>query len=332
MKALVLTDSYKTEVQEVPVPEAGPGEVLIRVRAGGICGSDIHTYRGHHPYRKPPVILGHEVSGEVVALGAGVTRPALGARVVVEPHIVCGECEWCRQGLVNLCLQKRVPGVGWQGTFAEYVAAPAAVCHELAPGVGWAEGSMIEPLAVSQRVWTRGNPQPGERVAILGQGTIGILVTLLAVHHGAGRVLVTDVVPHNLEAARRIGATDAVDPRQGELPAGEFDLVCVCTDGQDVMEQAVRLCRKRARIVVVSLFHGKQTVDFNNVVIRELNVLGSQTYTTEDFAAAAALVNSGAVSLTPLISARVTMDGLPQALTDIDQRRVPGIKTVVELP
>lgn len=333
MKALVLTEPYKTELQRVAKPPApGPGEVLLRVRATGICGSDIHTYRGHHPYRRPPVILGHEVTGEVVACGEGVSPSTLGARVVVEPHIVCGECEWCRLGLVNLCLKKRVPGVGWQGTFAEYVAAPATVCHELAPTVGWAEGTMIEPLAVAQRVWSRGNPRPGEKVAILGQGTIGILVTLLAVHGGAGHVLVTDVVPYNLQAAQRIGATESVHPRTAALPAGEFDLVCVCTDGPDVMEQAVQLCRKRGRIVVVSLFHGKQAIDFNNVVVRELSVLGSQTYTTEDFVAAVHLVNSGAVDLSPLITARIRMEELPQVLADMDQRRVIGIKTVVELP
>lgn len=331
MKALVLTKPYETEVQEVPLPASpGSGEVLIRVKAGGICGSDLHTYRGHHPYRKPPVILGHEVSGEVIALGSGVTAPALGTRVVVEPHILCGECEWCRQGLVNLCVNKRVPGVGWQGTFAEYVTAPAAVCHELAPSVGWAEGSMIEPLAVAQRVWSRGNPQPGERVAILGQGSIGILVTVLASHGGAGRILVTDVVEYNRAAALRVGATEAVDPRGAELPWGQFDLVCVCTDGPDVMDQAVRLLKKRGRVVVVSLFHGNQSVDFNNVVIREISVLGSQTYTTADFTAAVALVNRGEVNLTPLITARIRLADLPRALRDIDERRVQGIKTVID--
>ncbi|HEY3363551.1 MAG TPA: alcohol dehydrogenase catalytic domain-containing protein [Symbiobacteriaceae bacterium] len=330
MKALMLTEPFKTQVQDVPEPVAGPGEVLIRAKAGGVCGSDMHTYRGLHPYRKPPVILGHEVSGEVIALGEGVTAPALGTRVVVEPHIVCGTCEWCKQGLMNLCLNKRVPGVGWQGTFAEYVAAPASVCHTLAAEVGWAEGSMIEPLAVAQRVYSRGTPKQGEQVAVLGQGSIGILVTLLAAHGGAARLYVTDIMAYNLEAARRIGATEAVDPRTAELPAGQFDLVYVCTDGPEVMEQAVRLCRKRARIVVVSLFGKPQTVDFNNVVTREISVLGSQTYTTADFVAAVDLVNRGEVNLTPLITARLKLDELPQALADIDARKVSGIKTVVE--
>lgn len=330
MKALMLTEPFVTAVQEVARPVPGPGEVLIRSRAGGVCGSDMHTYRGLHPYRRPPVILGHEVSGEVIALGEGVTTPAAGTRVVVEPHIVCGECEWCRQGLMNLCLNKRVPGVGWQGTFAEYVAAPAAVCHELADSVGWAEGSMIEPLAVAQRVYSRGTPRPSENVAVLGQGSIGILVTLLAAHGKAGRLLVTDISAYNLAAATRIGATDAVDPRQAELPAGQFDLVYVCTDGPDVMEQAIRLCRKRARIVVVSLFGHAQTVDFNNLVTREISMLGSQTYTTADFVAAVELVNRGEVDLTALITARVKLEDLPQTLADIDGRKVAGIKTIVE--
>jgi L-iditol 2-dehydrogenase len=331
MKALMLTEPFKTEVQDVPEPAApAPGEVLIKVKAGGVCGSDLHTYRGHHPYRKPPVILGHEVTGEVIALGAGVTAPAIGTRVVVEPHIVCGTCEWCKQGLVNLCVNKRVPGVGWQGTFAEYLTAPASVCHTLADNVGWAEGTTIEPLAVSQRVYSRGQAKPGDHIAVLGQGSIGILVTLLAAHGKAGRLLVTDIMPYNLEAAKRLGATDAVDPRNAELPAGQFDVVYVCTDGPEVMEQAVRLCKKRARIVVVSLFSKTQTVDFNNLVTREITMTGSQTYTTEDFIVAVNLVNSGEVDMSQVITARIKLNDLPQMLADIDQRKVVGIKTVVD--
>lgn len=330
MKALMLTEPLKTEVQDVPEPVPGPGEVLIKVKAGGICGSDMHTYRGHHPYRKPPVILGHEVSGVVIAHGPGVTSPAIGARVVVEPHIICGDCEWCSQGLPNLCVNKRVPGVGWQGTFADYLAAPASVCHLLADNIGWAEGSTIEPLAVSQRVYSRGEAKPGDHIAVLGQGSIGILVTLLAAHGQAGRIFVTDIVPYNLEAAKRLGATEAVDPRSAELPTGQFDVVYVCTDGPEVMEQAVKLCKKRARIVVVSLFSKPQTVDFNNLVTREITITGSQTYTSEDFLAAVNLVNSGELDMSPVITARIKLEDGPKMLADIDQRKVFGIKTVID--
>lgn len=338
MKAAVLERPYEVVVQEVATPDPGLGEVLLRVRATGICGSDLHTYRGHHPYRKPPVILGHEVAGEVVAAGPGVTDLAPGERVAVEPHIYCGTCRWCRQGLVNLCVNKRVPGVGWQGTFAEFFPAPARVCHRLAPEVSWAEGSMIEPLAVAYRTFTRAGVGLGESVAVLGQGTIGALITLLAAAMRPPRLLVTDVQPYNLEVGHRLGATHAVNPdREDVVAAGEaatggrgFEVVFVAAGGRGVLDQAFALASKRGRVVVVSLFAGRLTADFNRLVTTELQVLGSQTYTSADFAAAAELVNGRRVDLRPLITGRVGLDDLPDVLREIDQGLRPGVKTVVE--
>jgi L-iditol 2-dehydrogenase len=176
MKAVYVEAPYKVVVKDVAEPELRDHDVLIKVKMTGICGSDIHTYKGLHPFRKPPVIIGHEVSGEVVRTGKAVQRIKPGDKVTVEPQAGCGSCEYCLTGHSNYCENRSAPGVkGWYGTMAEYFAAPEHCVFVLPDIVDLEQGVLAEPLAVGIHAARKSNIQLGDKVAILGAGPIGLL-------------------------------------------------------------------------------------------------------------------------------------------------------------
>lgn len=176
MKVTILSNVYKINVIEIEKPKIKENEVLIRVKSSGICGSDLHAYRGHHPFRKPPVILGHEVSGVVEELGKAVDNIKVGDRVTVEPQLGCGECVYCLEGKYNLCINRRAPGIGsWMGSFSEYFVPPYKVVYKLPDTVNYDRGALIEPLAVGVHAVRNANIQLGDTIAILGAGTIGLM-------------------------------------------------------------------------------------------------------------------------------------------------------------
>ncbi|MGA9834036.1 MAG: alcohol dehydrogenase catalytic domain-containing protein, partial [Trebonia sp.] len=193
MKAVKLQAPRLASVVEEPAPVAGPGEVVIRIDATGLCGSDLSTWLGHHPFRRPPVVLGHEAAGTVVAVAPDVTSIAPGTRVALCPLIACGRCASCRRGQENLCLDRRVPGVGWGGTYADFVTAPADRAFPVPDSVSMTAAALIEPAAVALRACRRAGLGQGTRLGVLGAGGIGTICALVADHLGAGQIVVTDV-------------------------------------------------------------------------------------------------------------------------------------------
>ena len=198
MRAVLLSAPQQARVVEIEEPVLEGGDALIRVEATGLCGSDISTWQGHHPFRRPPVVLGHEAAGTVVAVGAGVESALVGQRVALCPLIPCGRCTPCRRGATNLCTSRRVPGVGWAGTYAEYVAAPASLLYPVGAHVSASQAALVEPAAVALRAVRRAGVTAGSRVAVLGAGGIGSLCARLARLCGAASVLVSDVQPAKL--------------------------------------------------------------------------------------------------------------------------------------
>ena len=194
----VMTAPGEISFREVerPVPEAG--EVLVRIRRIGVCGSDIHVWHGKHPFTKYPVTQGHEVSGEIAALGAGVDGFAVGEKVTIEPQVVCGKCHPCRHGKYNLCEELKVMDFQTTGTASEYFAVDAKKVTKLGEKMSFDEGAMIEPLAVAVHASRRFSDLRGANVAVLGAGPIGILVAQAAKGLGAKSVLVTDVAEGRL--------------------------------------------------------------------------------------------------------------------------------------
>src|SRR5215813_10207204 len=212
MKALLLRSYRHLEVADLPTPEVGADEVLVRVSACGICGSDVHGYDGSSGRRIPPLVMGHEAAGVVEAVGAAVKSFARGERVTFDSTVYCGECAHCKRGDVNLCDQRQVLGVSCgeyrrAGAFAEFVAVPARTCYRLPENLEFAEAAMLEAVSVAIHAVKLGQAAANDTTLVIGAGTIGILTLQALRATGCKRVLVTDVDQQRLAMARQLGAT-----------------------------------------------------------------------------------------------------------------------------
>jgi L-iditol 2-dehydrogenase len=324
MKAVKLQAPRQASVVEESAPVAGPGEVVIRIGATGLCGSDLSTWLGHHPFRRPPVVLGHEAAGTVVAVAPDVTSIARGTRVALCPLIACGRCASCHRGQVNLCLSRRVPGVGWGGTYADFVIAPADRAFPVPDSVSMTAAALIEPAAVALRACRRADVGPGTRLGVLGAGGIGTMCALVADHLGAGPIVVTDVSGEKLD--RLADAVPVIPvPLPGEDPvraalaatAGEgLDAVLVTAAAPGVLDQAVAMTRSGGTLVLVALPGAPAPLDVDACAVRELSLHGTYAYTDRDFADAAGLVGDG-MNVLAALTHEVPLDRAPAMFEQI---------------
>ncbi len=261
------------ELRETPVPEPRPDEVLLEVKAAGICGTDIHIRHDQYPYW-PPVIMGHEFSGVIVAVGSQVKDYQIGDRVVGEPHTkACGRCELCRTGNIQLCAQKRSPGWGINGAFARYLAMPTHLLHRIPDSMSYEEAAVVEPTAnVVQDVLERGRVEPNDTVVILGPGTIGLLSVMAARAAGAGKVIVVGArgdAPMRLPKAKELGADEVIqveeeDPVEAvkRITGGRgADLVVEASGSPHAIASTVHMVRRMGRITQIGLT-GRESVSF----------------------------------------------------------------------
>lgn len=280
MLAAYCTQPGTLELREVPRPEPKPGHVVVEVRNCGICGSDLHYWSGGFPV--PSVCPGHEISGEVAAVGAGVTRLRAGDRVAVEPAITCGRCTSCRVGDYQLCREFRVLGTHENGGFAQYLHMPEYALFPLPAAVDWATAALTEPLAVGVHAVRLGNVRLGDRVLVLGAGTIGLLAALAAVEAGASEVLITARHPHQRAAAERFGARPFAEGRE-DLSAYVFDHpvdVTIETVGgaADTLNQALYSTRAGGSVVVLGVFTGQPQINAVVLMLKEIRMIGSLMY------------------------------------------------------
>ena len=325
MRAVVLTEVETIEVQDVQVPSHGPDEVLIRVGAGGICGSDMHAYRGHHPFRRPPVVLGHEVAGEVLEIGAQVTGFRPGDRVAVEPQIACMSCTLCLRGLTNLCQAARRPGLGWGGTFAEFMIAPERVVYRLREDTPFELGALVEPAAVAMRAFRRGEVRLGDRVAVLGAGPIGGLIAHISDRAHPGVLMVSDIKPFNLRLIESLGIENAVNASEidvveagRDLTGGDgFDVVFVTSPNDSGLMDAVQLARPGGRVVQVAIYGRQIPFDATQAVLREVEVRASLTYSPDDFRLTAEMISDRSLDAGAFITHRYGLDRAADAFSDI---------------
>jgi L-iditol 2-dehydrogenase len=333
MRSLFLKAEGDLEIVDVGEPSCGPYDVVIAVKAGGICGSDVSTYLGHHPFRQPPVVLGHEVAGQVMSIGAEVTQHRVGQRVAVEPLIPCGTCRECHEGHTNLCANRRVPGKGWAGTFSDLITAPESVVHEIPDHLSYAEASLIEPTAVSWRACRLAEVSSTSRVAVLGAGAIGSLAAAISASLGSADTLVTDVKDFNLSIVGAIEGirTINVATRSDDLvrEAGMFDAVIVAAAAPGIFDQAIQLCRPGGKIVNVALFDYQPTFQVNDVTVREISIVGSYVYDHDDFRAALELLSSGGVSIAPFLTQVVPLAAATNVFADI-ARGMDHMKIVID--
>jgi len=336
MKAAVFQEPRKVVIREVEDPSPGDGEVLIRVKSAGICGTDLHIFEGEY-YASYPLIPGHEFSGIVEAVGEGVVSLAPGDRVTADPNIACGACYYCRIGRGNHCLNFNALGVTMNGGFAEYVVAPERNVFKIGE-MSFSEGAMIEPLSCAvfgvQRV---GSELAGD-VLIFGSGPMGILLMQLVKRAGAVNVVITDLKKGRLDLAQSLGADEVVVAGEGQeeklkeiAPLG-FDLVIDATGVPEVVEGMFRFAKDGGKILIFGVCPRDARISFSPYEIykRDLTVYGSfALYQT--FEPAIKLIQSQAVKVEPLISHKFPLEEFPHAL-ELMRGPQESMKVQIELP
>jgi threonine dehydrogenase-like Zn-dependent dehydrogenase len=276
VKALVFTAPGTVELLDVPEPDPAPGEVVVEVRAAGICGSELHGAR-RPGFRQPPLIMGHEFAGI-----------AGGEAVVVNPILSCGRCPECRRGLRHVCREREIIGVHRAGGFAERVAVPASALRPLPPGLPWEAAALIEPAANAVHAWNLALGAVGvecRRVAVIGCGAIGLLCAAMALSSGAGQVEVTDLSPARLAAAQRLGA-EVADPGL----SGQYDVVIDAVGSAATRAASVAHQRPGGVAVWLGLAGEETGFDGNALIRSEKRVVGSFAYRDEEFAQAMARI------------------------------------------
>jgi len=343
MKALVLQEYKKFDLREMPAPQPAPDEVLIAVKACGICGSDVHGMDGSTGRRRPPIIMGHEAAGVIADIGAGVTGWAAGDRVTFDSTIYCGECEFCRRGEINLCDHRRVLGVSCEdyrrdGAFAEYVAVPRRVLYRLPDGLPFEHAAMVEPFAIALHAIRRAPVILNDAVVVVGAGMIGLALVQALRQTGCGRLISVDVAEERLALAKKFGATDCVNSSR-ENPA-ETLLRLTHGRGADVafeavgitatVDLAVRCLRKGGALALVGNVAPKIDFPLQVAVTRELSLHGSCSSRGE-YPAVLDMLARGDLQPAPLISAFAPLaDGA--AWFDRLYRKEPGLMKVVLHP
>ena len=318
MKAAILHGPRDLRVERLADPRPEPGEVVVRMTAAGLCGTDYEIYSGARPVEYPR-IMGHELVGRVEATASDVTRVSPGDPVVVEPNYSCGHCPLCREGNRNLCLSRTTIGINADGGFAELVRVPARCCWRATAGAASDALLLAEPLAVVVRAVGRGEPKPGETAAIVGAGTLGLLALQVLRARGA-KVMVTSRSRRRFALASQLGADATHATPEGPLAdaarrfAGRegVDLVVETAGTAEAVTHALELVRPGGRVVLTGLPHEPTSVSFFSVVRREITLTGSMIY-QDEFPEALRLVESGAVQTTPLITHRFGLDRIGEA-------------------
>ncbi len=325
-------------VREIPAPEPGPGEVIVAVKATGVCGSDVHGFTGSTGRRIPPMVMGHEFSGVISAVGPGVTGHRVGDRVVVQPIITCGKCVNCLAGMPNICTNRRGLGMmSTNGSNAEAVAVPQQLLYDLPDEVPWEQGALVEPLSVAMHAANMSPIRLMDTVVILGAGTIGLLTLLACRLKGAGAVIVSDLSPHRLEVARRLGADAAVNPAQEDLAAvvrkyaGEAGapVVIEAVGITATARQSLELVRPGGHVTWIGNAAPTIEIGMQQVVTREITVRGVYAFNVE-FGRAIEALRSRRVDVTPIIEQIAPLEAGPQIFHDLAKGALDAVKVVLK--
>lgn len=338
MKASRFLGNKTFAVTDLPTPHAGPGELVLRNQVCGVCGTDVHIYHGEPGSAdvNPPVVLGHEYSGEVVEVGKGVTGFAVGDHVTVDPNIYCGHCAYCQNGKKQLCPSMEAIGVTRDGGFAQYSRIPASQAFKLEPTVPWEAAAMAEPLACCLHGIDLAGIQVGDKVCVVGGGAIGLLMVQLAKLSGASQIVLSEPNEKRRQVGLQLGANAALDPTRpdaqeafAQVLGGGANVVIECVGNVSAVKSAFQFAGKGATVLLFSVPKVDATFDLPlfDVYKKELTIKGSFV-NPDTHARAVALINSGKVDFGPIITHRFTLDQLPEAIAM--QMSDASIKVVVE--
>jgi 2-desacetyl-2-hydroxyethyl bacteriochlorophyllide A dehydrogenase len=320
LRALVIHGPGRASVEQVALPAPGPHDVLVRVKACGLCGTDVHLYRGEY-LGSYPLTPGHEASGEVAGIGAEVTGFALGDRVALEPNISCGSCRFCLTNQQNFCQHWSAVGVTRPGAMAEYVVAPAANCFAIGE-LSYEAAAFMEPLSCVLHGLEQVGVAPGDRVLLFGAGPIGLLLIQALLSLGASEVTVVERTPRRREVAAQLGASalPAVTKQLAERAAAdEFDLVVEATGDPGLVGETLRLARKGGRVLLFGVPPASSTVLIEPFLLfrKGLHVVGSYT-SRRNSIAALRLLQAGRIRTQELVTHRLPLEKFTEAVTLLD--------------
>jgi L-iditol 2-dehydrogenase len=343
MKALVLSDYGQLEIAETEMPKADDDELLIRIAACGICGSDVHGYDGSTGRRLPPIIMGHEAAGIVETVGSAVSGFHYGDRVTFDSTVSCGKCFFCFRGQVNLCDEREVIGVSTpdfrrMGAFAEYITVPARIAYHLSDNVPFEHAALIEATSVAVHAVSLTPIALEDTVVIVGAGMIGLLTLQAALLAGAGKVFVFDVDDTRLELARNLGATRTFNSRSTSsvhdllqfTNSRGADAVLECVGTSITVQLAIDLARKGGTVTLVGNVASTIEVGLQSVVTRQIRLQGSCASSGE-YPACLSLISRGAIRVEPLLSAVAPLEDGAMWFRRLHERE-PGLLKVVLRP
>jgi 2-desacetyl-2-hydroxyethyl bacteriochlorophyllide A dehydrogenase len=331
MKALVYTQPNEVQLQERPLPDLVAGEVVLKIEAVGICGSDMHAWHGHDPRRKPGLVLGHEFVGRIVQSAA--SGFAVGTRFTGNPLITCGVCEYCVQGRNNLCANRTMVGMTRPGAFAEYMSLPAASLIAMPQELSSRAAALTEPAAtawhaINLTMRALARPMHECRVLVIGGGAIGMLSALLLRHLGVHRVVLAELNALRREAVVAQARCEAIDPRAAAPDENSFDVVIDAVGAKATRTQAFIAIKPGGVIMHVGLQDWASEIDMRKLTLAEVTLLGTYTYTTADLRATVAALARGDFGDLSWVEERTLAEG-QQAFLDLDQGRCASAKVIL---
>jgi len=338
MRAVVIDAPGRIRVDNVPDPTPRPDEVLVRVGACGICGTDLHIIDGESPLARYPVIPGHEFAGEVVALGYDIAQSngngegniTVGSRVAIDPNLYCGHCDLCRTGHENLCLNYAALGVTTNGAIAQCVAVPMASAYLLPDTMSLREGALIEPVSCAVHGMHSLNPRSGDTFLIVGAGTMGLLLLQLALRGGASRVAMVDVNMQRLASAEELGATRTykdIERALADEPLG-FNCVIDATGVPAVIENAFMAVKRGGKFMVFGVASNEARISLSpfRIYNDEITIMGSMAILFS-FQAALDLISSGVINTQAMLTEALPLQDFSRALDMV--RKGQGVKTQI---
>ena len=342
MKAMLLTEYKHLEVTDMPEPEIGPRDVLVEVRACGICGSDIHGYDGSSGRRIPPLVMGHEAAGVIAKTGAEITDFQVGDRVTFDSTVSCGHCKFCRSGNINLCDNRKVLGVSCgeyrqHGAFAQFVAVPENILYKIPEGLPFEHAAMIEAVSIAVHAANRTPVTLGDTAVVVGSGMIGLLVVQAIRLAGCAQVIAVDLDENRLKLAKELGAdvtlnpkTDDVVAKIKELTGGHGADVSIEVVGATVtIQTAIEATRKGGSITLVGNLAPSVEVPLQAIVTRELTVFGSCASNGE-YPACIALLERGDIKVEPLITAKASLEEGPGFFDRLYKGEPGAMKVIIQ--
>jgi L-iditol 2-dehydrogenase/threonine 3-dehydrogenase len=339
MRQAIMVKPGKIDYRDIPTPTPGPGEILLRIKYIGICGSDVHVYHGKHPFTPYPVVQGHEYCGIVEAVGDGVEGIELGVLATARPQLVCGECGPCKRGDYNICEKLRVQGFQAPGCAQDMFVVPKERIVPLRANLTPEQGALVEPASVGCHCTARAGNLEGKNVVVVGAGTIGNLISQVALGRGAKNLLLVDLSTYRLDVARQCSIRNTSNASEEKLSeavkrvfgAGGFQIGIEAAGSQSALSGLVQEVEKGGTLIMVGVFEEPPRIDMSVVCEHEISVIGSMMYKHEDYLRAVELIAAGKIKTEPLISKHFPFEHYLDAYKYIDAQGEKSMKVMIDL-